>query len=70
MPVFLIGDFNIDILSGGNNNFKQLMAQKNLLNMNQQIYKLSFKTALIFWRCRMWFKHGRLGHWSLQYRNH
>lgn len=33
MPVFLIGDFNIDMLSGGNNNFKQLMVQKNLLNM-------------------------------------
>lgn len=33
MPVFLIGDFNIDMLSDGNNDFQQLMVQKNLLNM-------------------------------------
>ena len=33
MPVFLISDFNIDMLANGNNTFKQLMIRYNLLNL-------------------------------------
>lgn len=33
MPIFFMGDFNIDMLTSENNTFKQLMLQNNLLNL-------------------------------------
>ena len=33
MPVFPTGDFNIDMLTKGNNTFKQLMVKNNLKNL-------------------------------------
>lgn len=41
MPVFLMGDFKIDMLSSGNNNFKHLMAHKKLLNIVNELTNFS-----------------------------
>lgn len=36
-----MGDFNIDMLSSGNNNFKHLMAHKKLLNIVNELTNFS-----------------------------
>ena len=37
MPVFLIGDFNTDMLIKGNNTFKQFKVKNNLINLVDEV---------------------------------